>query len=72
MINNSIIMPLKDDDHIKNIIKNYNENDFIHLNFDGKNLPTANEFLKKFYRDIGCPDSFGKNWDAFWDTITDE
>ena len=41
------------------------------INIDWKNVDTKEFLIEKIYSELGCPKDFGKNWDAFWDTITD-
>lgn len=39
---------------------------------DGSKIPNKNNFIRTVYNELWCPIDFWNNWDAFWDTITDE
>jgi len=38
---------------------------------DWRNIESKETLIEIFYNELWCPQSYWKNWDAFWDTITD-
>lgn len=67
----SYITYYKDEEILKNYIDREDKNQMI-LEFDWKLIKDKFEFIKYFYLKIKAPLDFGKNWDAFWDTISDQ
>jgi len=41
------------------------------IELDWKLIKNKEFFIEKIYYELWCPSNFWKNWDAFWDTITD-
>ncbi len=42
------------------------------IELDGIILKNRDGFIRAFYDQINAPSDFWLNWDAFWDTITDQ
>lgn len=71
MNTSSIITSVSQIEDIVNIIWIYQEENYIKIELDGKNISDKNEFISEIYDHLKCPKTFWKNWDAFWDTIRD-
>ena len=47
------------------------ESDYYKILIDWMELNNKEDFIKYIYFELWCPKDFWLNWDAFWDTITD-
>ena len=46
------------------------DNDYTRIILDVSKVQTARDFQKVLKKQLGFPDFYGMNWDAFWDAIT--
>ena len=51
---------------------NLSDGSMMLVELDGLILENKERFIRAFYDQINAPSDFWLNWDAFWDTITDQ